>query len=138
MRTWMRLLFVWLVTVALPLQGVAGVTMAHCGASHERMDAAMPGASQAVAGHDHHGVHVHGPDDPSHVHPPAPAPKHDADLAQYKCSSCASCCAGSALPASGPRLPEERAAPAVFVEPRVTVVAFATDGPDRPPRTLPL
>ena len=58
-----------------------------------------------------------------------------SDLAQYKCSSCASCCAGSALPSAIPRLLEPTAAPAVFAEEMVTVDAFVSDGPDRPPRT---
>jgi hypothetical protein len=34
-----------------------------------------------------------------------------------------------------PRVPQSAAAPADFAEVIVTVDAFASDGPDRPPRT---
>lgn len=142
MRIWLRLLIVWCVAIALPVQGMAGVTMAQCGPSHARMGAALASASHA---------HAHGDDGMTHVHGVAAStvshaadgslPAHDAtpsdaapDLAQYKCSSCASCCAGFALPSAAPRVPQPTAAPAVFVDAEVAVDPFASDGPRRPPR----
>ena len=143
MQVWLRLLIVWFIAIALPVQGMAGVTMTHCGSSHARMGAAMEAPQHRHADHEAGAAHHH----PAEVADGATQPDQGtateakvqsgtmSDLAQYKCSSCASCCAGSALPSALPRLPEPIAAPAVFVEVMVTVDAFASDGPDRPPRT---
>jgi len=144
MQVWLRLLIVWFIAIALPVQGMAGVTLAHCGSSHARMGAAMEAPQQhRHADHEAGTAHHHAVD----VVDGAAQPDHGAatqakshsgklsDLAQYKCSSCASCCAGSALPSAIPRLVELTAAPAVFAEEMVTVDAFVSDGPDRPPRT---
>jgi hypothetical protein len=57
------------------------------------------------------------------------------DLSQYTCSACASCCAGAALPSAMPRIHEPASAPVAFAEVVVTIDAFASDGPDRPPRS---
>ena len=142
MQVWLRLLIVWFIAIALPVQGMAGVTMAHCGSSHARMGATMEAPQHRHADREA-GAHHH----PADVADGAAQPDHGAapqakaqssklsDLAQYKCSSCASCCAGSALPSAIPCLPETMAAPAVFAEEMVTVDAFTSDGPDRPPRT---
>ena len=147
MQVWLRLLIVWFIAIALPVQGIAGATMAHCGSSHERMGAAMEAAQrhadhEAGTAHHHDADAVDVADRAGHAdqedHATATPVKAQAgklsDRAQYKCSSCASCCAGSALPSAMPRLPEAPAEPADFAEVMVTVVAFASDGPDRPPR----
>lgn len=143
MQVWLRLLIVWFIAIALPVQGMAGVTMAHCASSHERMGAEMEAPQHRHADHGAGAAHHHRAD----VANVATLADHDtatqakaqsgklSDLAQYKCSSCASCCAGSALPSALPRLPELTAARAVFAEVMVTVDALASDGPDRPPRT---
>lgn len=140
MRTWVRLLAVWWIVIALPVQGIAGVTMAHCGPQHQRMAAGTASAAHAgrhdAAPHDHavaadhatvsaHGS-AHGSSDPS--------PDDLSGLGQYKCSVCAACCAGAAPPSAAPRLPQCPAMPAAFAEQIVAVDAFASDGPDRPPR----
>lgn len=143
MQVWLRLLIVWFVAIALPVQGMAGVTMAHCGSSHERMVAAAQVNAHHHAKHDagvahhHDGDASHVADAADHVKVAQDPVKSDkmSNLAQYKCSSCASCCAGSALPSAMPRIPQVAAAPAVFAEEMVSVDAFASDGPDRPPRT---
>jgi hypothetical protein len=137
MQVWLRLLIVWFVAIALPVQGIAGVTMAHCGQSHERTGLAVQASHHDTGSAHHHDAgtadHMHQAD-----HAAAPQassqPGKSSHPGQHKCSSCASCCAGSALPSAIPRLPEPTAAPAVFVEEMVTVDAFASGGPDRPPR----
>lgn len=142
MRFWSKLLIVWFITLALPLQGVAGVTMAHCGSSHERMGAP---AQASPHGHADHGGAAHHHDADGNeaaalsghdaADPAQAEPDPWSDLAQYKCSSCAACCAGTALPPAVPGLPQVTAAPVVFAEDVLTVDAFASGGPDRPPRT---
>jgi hypothetical protein len=142
MHVWLRLLIVWFIATALPVQGMAGVTMAHCGSSHERMGAAMEASQHRHADQDAGAAHHHDANmadgaaqaDHDTATQAKAQPGKPSDLAQYKCSSCASCCAGSALPSAAPRMPEPTAAPAVFAEKMVTFDAFASDGPDRPPR----
>lgn len=144
MRAWLRVLTVWFIAVALPVQGIAGVSMAHCGASHERMESALDVARHHAAEHDAGTAHHHDADTPhADDRPDAGAddstqaqPGKRSDLSQFKCSACAACCAGSALPSASPRLPEPAAAGVVFADAGVTVDAFASDGPDRPPRSL--
>jgi hypothetical protein len=151
MQAWFRLLVVWFIALALPIQGVASATMAHCGPGHQPMHVAagtpsVPQAAQphaAGAAHAHHQPHDEGAAAHSAGHPePAPHAAAQpgkftgkfADLAKYKCSSCASCCAGAALRGAMPRVPDSEPAPTVFAEATVTVDPFASDGPDRPPR----
>jgi len=123
MQVWLRLLIVWFVALALPLQGMAAVTMAHCGQSHERMQKAQPETSHhGSAGHDGVSAKVKAAADP-------------IETAKYKCSSCASCCAGAALPSLIPRIPVIPQSPVFSTDEQVAVDAFASDGPDRPPRT---
>ncbi|MFT3957036.1 MAG: hypothetical protein QM722_22450 [Piscinibacter sp.] len=142
MRVWLRLLTVWFIAIALPVQGIAGVTMAHCGASHERMATAVDAAGPLHDEHHDTAAHHHdadlGHDAGMHDHAEAtPAKAKSAgssDLGQYKCSSCAACCAGAALPAATPRLPQAPGAATLFADAVVTVDAFTSDGPERPPR----
>lgn len=147
MRVWLRLLTVWIMTLALPLQGIAGAAMLHCGPGHERMAAAVEVSEHRhAAGHDaaaphHHDAAAFADASLANQDTVAPAKAKSGtkgDLGQSKCSSCAACCAGAALPSAAPRLPQVPVVTAVFAESVVTVDAFASDGPDRPPRILPV
>jgi hypothetical protein len=128
MQRWLRLVLVWLIAVALPVQGMAGAAMAHCGQSHERMHAAQAGGHHHDAEGDAAAPHHH------EVTTDAATPDQITDLGQYKCSSCASCCSAIALLASMPDVPTPALAPTVFATAVVGVDAFTSDGPDRPPR----
>jgi hypothetical protein len=140
MRVWLKLVIVWLTALALPVQGLASATMTHCGPSHERMQ-----VTQVGAGH-HHGFdagvsfHSHRAQTAAAAdHPPATAhgahqPDKFSDLGKYKCSSCASCCAGVALLSVMPRVAAPDPTATVFAATEFAIGAFATDGPDRPPR----
>jgi len=139
MQAWLRLAMVWLVALALPAQGMASVTMAHCGPSHQQMHAVSAAshhddADGDVAPHHHDAATADGAAAQA-------APSHGTatadrftDLGKYKCSSCASCCSGIALLSVMPGVPAQDIAPTDFVEEVVEVDAFAADGPDRPPR----
>lgn len=146
MRVWLRLLTVWFIAIALPVQGIAGVTMAHCGPSHERMAVSADEGHPPHAGHDGAASHHHDADavademtaasDHTASSPSEAKGAHPAQLGKFKCSSCAACCAGAALPSAALRLPPAPAVAATFDGAVVTVDAFASDGPERPPRTL--
>lgn len=145
MRSSLRLLIVWLMAVALPLQALASATMLHCGPSHERMqgakaravpDALSPhahGPSLAAASHDHHGVAVSA-ELAASLSDAAGQPEKFADPGKYKCSACAACCSIGALPSPALAVPSPAVSSTVFFAVVPTVAAFAAAGPDRPPR----
>lgn len=143
MQVWFKFLIVCVIALALPVQGMASVTMAHCMPSDPRLPVAMSASahhhladpdSDTDAAAQHRGAAVTSQADAAAVQAHAPSDK-SADFAQYECSACASCCAASALPSVMPRVPQPAFAPMVFAETTVTVHAYAADGPDRPPRS---
>lgn len=148
-----RAFLVWVMVIAMPVQGMAASVMLFCGPSHERMmqglmaDAPALASSQTTApGHDlmaaDHGAHEHAV--PAHSVADEPAAGADANdvtgllphHGKFSCSACAACCSALALPASFvlpvPSSPEYLA-PMSPVEP---VASHQPDGLDRPPRTV--
>lgn len=146
MRVWLRLLTVWFIAIALPVQGIAGVTMVHCGPSHERMAVSADEGHHKSAGRDAAVAHHHDADgaademtavsDHTASSPSEAKGAHPLQLGKYKCSSCAACCAGAALPSAALQLPPAPVVATAFDGAVVTVDTFSSDGPERPPRTL--
>lgn len=153
----LRRLLVWIMVLAMPVKGMAAMAMLACGPAHVAPPAAAaPQAHHAghahqaapavQAGHAHAPLHStlpaahhadHAVADPT---PPADA-GHDpaGDLSasvKHKCSACAACSAGAALPSQPPALLAAEPAPAQFAAAAVSAFRFVTDGPDRPPRPL--
>jgi hypothetical protein len=132
MRRAIAVLIVWLLAVALPAQGLAAATMRHCSPqrSHTTTSAQAgyqhPGAAHAQHHHDAGAAHDHGSTSDHHASVKTPL---------QKCSACAACCIGAALPSSAQSVPEPLAAPGARPEPVLVHAAFLTSGPDRPPRT---
>lgn len=123
----LRALFVWLLVLALPVQGWAAATMVSCGQHHGA-------SSHAVA--DGHDAHVHG----GHADALADGTKTDhsdaapAHASAHTCSACAACCLVGALPSPVLTVPVDAAARTVFAALQPEVGVFAADGPERPPR----
>jgi hypothetical protein len=140
----LRIAVMWLLALALPLQGYAAATMLHCGASHHRV-AGAHAHDDAASRHDHAGHHHDGnstaASDAStaalhlHHHGSDGAGEFDK-LSKHKCSLCASCCTSAVLPSSAVTFSTD--SPVALVSPCLsrTVAAFFTDGPERPPRSL--
>ena len=132
----------WLLLLALPLQGVAAVTMLNCGPNHHHLSAASGPAPTEAHHHATHEQHQHGigvAEDHDEmastaVHDGSPSAHHLDKLMKFKCSACAACCIGAAMPATAIALKPLRPAmrPDSFVP--APHVGFVTDGPDRPPR----
>lgn len=157
-RRW-RLALMWLLLLALPLQGFAAATMLHCAPNHhaagvaamqEPVGASMHShAGHGAPSHDHGASHAasHAASVSHHDHGAAGAPGDAAapadaspafdTAAKAKCSACASCCFGAALPAAPIALPACVPDAAPSAVPCDEAIGFVTDGPDRPPR-LPL
>ena len=128
----------WLLAMALPLQGLSAATMAACAAGHHEHAAADAAArahhEQGIATHSHEQVsefspHSHEGADLSH----ADKSGFGKDVSQ-KCSACAACCTSAAVPAETISFDTveltDLFAPGI---PR-TVAAYVTEGLERPPR----
>jgi hypothetical protein len=146
MKSRFRTVVMCLLMAALPLQGLAAAAMLNCGPSHHRM--ATQGTGPDAAPHPAHGADHHGPaSHAGHEHMGSPTPASAADpsentsdhdpltkLSQYKCSACASCCLGLALPST--IVSFDASVSSDTVEPGMPQAAavFLTDGLERPPR----
>ena len=140
-RMWrgLRLAFVCLLAVALPLQGVTAATMTACGMAQHRTPSTEASehahhmGSDGTEGHLHLAGETH--DHASDMHASGDATGEKPANSQ-KCSVCASCCVGAAVPAEplsfAPVKLTDQFAPLV---PR-SVAAFVTEGLERPPRLL--
>lgn len=137
-----RTLLIWLLALALPVQGVIAATMVLCGPNHHDQASTVEVTHHADAVHQPH-------DSPAHPHDAiadtlaedtasaesAPADKF-TQAAIQKCSVCASCCSAAAIHDTVPKLPVLEPMAADFPTLASAVEPFATDGPDRPPRHL--
>lgn len=131
MHRWLRRLFVWLLALALPVQGVAGVARVHC--------AAAPTPAAVAAGphadHGHHGHHDHHADAAEAATPADDGGDPPAASAAHKCSACAACTLGAALPPARTAVPQpEPEAPALQAA-LLPAMSFIASGPERPPRS---
>jgi hypothetical protein len=137
----LQLLLVVLISAALPVQGAAAVARIHCAsmaamhagdsASTDSMQASMHDAHAPMA-HDGHGAHATAT---AHTAPhEASTPSHQGQSGEHKCSACAACHLGAALPVTmtsfaPPRLPSM--APWL---PDVATKSFVPAGLERPPK----
>jgi hypothetical protein len=156
MRRLRLLLMVW-VAVALPVQGMASVTMMHCGPGHH----GKPGPARAShAGHpaDHHASAHESVSGDHHLAAPstasmsAPSDDQTGSLAsaadaeptkvaktsapgKLSCSACASCCLGAAMTAPQSTLPSlPSAGDALVVTEEAAPAGVTVGGLERPPR----
>jgi hypothetical protein len=143
MASGLKLLTLWLLAIALPVQGWAAATMAQCEMSHRhphsarghdatapvhRVAAALPNAAvklSAVAAPLHH----HGPS--------ATLPQgKSAGQGDHGCSACGACCSPAVMPTTA-RIVADPAPVAGWDSLAVQgCVDFVTSGPDRPPRRI--
>jgi len=130
----------WLIAVALPIQGVAAATMLHCGSTHEHGRASLANqghvhhheAMQAEGGRSHHLTHEH-----TAAHPVADhSAGHHHDGGKAGCSVCASCCSAAVLPAMSLVVVSQDLTETAPLVASAEIVVFLTDGPERPPRTI--
>ena len=144
MKRFVRCFVMWLLVLALPVQGFAASTMLLCGTGHH-------GTAQAIeGGHDHashmpmgaqdladssahdQAAQATPSDDESAIGPQSAKPAKVVG----KCSACAACCTVAFLPTNVIAFTAPAPSRAPPVVELTTVVGFFTDGPDRPPRIL--
>lgn len=142
MNRMIRAVWIWLLALALPAQGVMAATMVLCGPNHggrasavgamhddghatRQQDSALHARIAAVDDHAEDAI----------SHETAAADKFTQSGMQ-KCSVCASCCSAAAIHDTVPKLPVLEPMAADFAALATAVEPFAADGPDRPPRHL--
>ncbi|MEE9476006.1 MAG: hypothetical protein V3V71_05045 [Roseateles sp.] len=155
----------WLVAIALPLQGWASASMLCCGPDHHHVSIGSASVVQSTAtssgsfpdigsrpassvesheAHGHqHGGHDHPADDHAANAGSSSQPDgvhggghHDLSKpAKTKCSVCASCCTIAALPSRTMTVDEAVPIQGVVAWTSQAAIAFLTSGPERPPRT---
>jgi hypothetical protein len=145
MRLLLRALLVWLMVLAVPVQGLAGTAMQHCamapqpGTHRSTAEVAPPdhtpaqSAADGAHGHDHGQSHGHAADSSAAVDAePVSAAAAQGD---HQCSACAACCSALGLPTWAAPLSAPTTASAAALLPRVAVDSFVPAGLDRPPRS---
>ncbi|MEO7105492.1 MAG: hypothetical protein ABIZ09_03885 [Rhodoferax sp.] len=115
----MRILFVWLLMAAIPLQGFAATAMLFCdiGVQHQhQVDAVAPSTSATESQHEH-AMHGKASKESSH-----------------RCSICATCCNSMAMIAQQQVFSASTTPKSELAEPLVFIQARAASLPDKPPR----
>lgn len=151
-----RALFIWLLVLAVPVQGLAAALMVSCG-GHQRVGASsvlLPLQADHGAMPENRLAGVHAADAAG-----APCPHAaqtagagagaGADLAtgmadpatpaqggSHTCSACAACCSVGAPQSLELTVPAADSPVMVFAAVETTVDGFAADGLERPPRTV--
>lgn len=134
----LRSLFIWLVVLALPLQGLAAVTMVLCGSAphHTFVAAEVDSAAASVAstaGHDHT-QHDHAAALSSGDAGGLPDGLGKTTPLNHKCGVCASCCHSIAISSSPVTVSAQPLPAADMAEPFVVIHAVPPQALERPPR----
>ena len=139
MSVFVRTLLMWLLMLAVPVQGAAAATMAFCGPNdHGAGQAVSAGADHAhpdgegSEGDHHHAQEAH--DEDASPSPQAAPHAKFVHAAKHKCSACASCCAAAALPSASAAFEPPLLGNSFLPLVSRSVVLLPADGLERPPR----
>ena len=155
MSSWFRTALMWLLVAALPVQSWAAATMANCGPIHHRMavesaaahdvmphshdsgrDPMAPHSGHTHDQHGHHGATVVSDADVDSSHAPDADHHSLQNLGKFKCSACASCCLGLALPSPVLSFDASVSSDTPVAGMPQAVAVFLTGGLERPPQTI--
>ena len=142
----LRITLMWLIALAVPIQGSAAVTMFGCGPGHHggmvSSQTATADEHAQDADHHSHGAVAEGEShhhdgnmafDQSHS-PTAQGAVHK--VAKGNCTPCASCCVVAALPATMIQFEPVSLVDFFVVSIQIGVTSFLADGLERPPRSF--
>lgn len=132
MRVLARCLLIWLMALAVPMQGMAAASLRHCLPSHQRSGTLLAaGHSQTGPSHGHHATDSAAGAGAAHdAGPDKTADGHKAG----KCSACAACCVALGLPAPAVRVPVVPADSFIAILRTEAPPSFVPGRLDRPPR----
>ena len=140
MNKFIKLLAIWILVFALPMQGFAAATMMNCEKSHSyEAKSLAEGHNHAThSGHDeatnHEAIHENVADaTDNHVTHHSSSNKHTCS----HCCTCTVCCASTAIVASSLNVPtqfDNSKANLAYSAPQFT--SFISAGLERPPRSI--
>lgn len=116
-----RSLLVWLMALALPMQGLAAAASLHCPPAHDRLHVQDAQALTSAADVAHMDAH-HG------------AATHDHGGNDHTCSACAACCPAIGLPGRAVDLPSAPIGGFAADAAQPASTSFVPAGLERPPR----
>jgi hypothetical protein len=131
----------WLLLLALPVQGFAAATMMHCGAHHLQVHAQSLAAATGAA---HHAHDAHDGATPQVARAQVDVESDSASMQQldrltkFKGSACAACCMGVVLPPAMLVVADVPAATSMTLFVPALHPDFVSPGLERPPRSLHL
>ncbi len=128
-------MLVWLLTLALPLQGLAASLRLGC---HAATVPTMPATADAAPCHQavHASRTVAGADAAAAVTGDF-EPTHPGSAGHAGCIGCAACHGAAALPSPVTLAGEQMPSIAPATRTPTAALPYITDGPERPPRSLP-
>jgi hypothetical protein len=129
----MRRLFgsvlLWMLALALPLQGMAAAANTHCSGEHHAA------AARTVMAHETAAEHAAQP--LQHMHAAGGAEgETQAHSAAHSCSACASCCAGFALLSAPLEVTAPEQAGDASTPARASAASGGHGAPEKPPRAV--
>ncbi len=132
-----RRLLMFVLCLALPLQGYAAASMLWCGPGLASKVVQAQGEHQGHAAH-RHSAGVSSGEAHALQHVGAHADEHGAqpDTGSAKCSLCAVCSVGMALLPTVPVIGVSPMPESIAPQPLRLLAAFLTGGVERPPRTV--
>lgn len=136
MRLHWRLLLVWLMALALPVQGLATAGSLHCSPPPARVHMqaqAMPAAAAQGSAHAHLRTHAQ---TPAHAagHHGSPGAAHEHGHGGHTCSACAACCPAIGQPGRAVDLPSAPLGGFAADTVQAASPSFVPSGLERPPR----
>lgn len=143
MSRFLKTFMLWLLVLALPVQGLAATIKASCSESHRQhvllLEPAKP-PSHLQEQQAHHGHHAHDTHAVPPVHHDAADKKSDSagsDTVHASCSACATCCTGAlAPPALLDSMPADTQLSGLAMGATVSFSGFIPPSPERPPRSF--
>lgn len=143
MRTTLRFFLLWVMMLAIPIQGIAASAMLHCGPNHAEQAAFYTAVDHGQHGHaGQSGAHEDKDGTAAGLSSAASGDDADSDsrstdvtkLGKFKCSACASCCSAVAILHSVAAISVVEIVFDRDASPVADRPGFVTDGPERPPR----
>lgn len=136
-----RAILVWVMVLAMPLQGWAASMMLYCGPGHHTNGASHGSQQHAEHAHAHDHAHAMDGQPPAHVHADGDSDSgsDDSCLSKHPAkgsrSACAACCAALAWPANVVPLAPAGPGGVAPVERVQPLASHLPETPDRPPRS---
>jgi hypothetical protein len=143
----LKTLLIWLLALALPVQGFAASIRLSCAPAH-RIVSSIKGVEHSHHSHhdemsggvishdgvmDHHGIG----DSSAHDNPSADLASEESKSQDASCSACAACCIGMAVIPSELTLAVDHNGLSILVASIASsFTGFVPAAPERPPRTL--